>query len=1436
MINELCWEFPCLAPSDWSAQHKQGENNPVTLTDWKAALDLTVVKQGVLCLVFHPHGWIRNDQMVELIDHAVATHGPRVKFLSFREAAARMNENLLGGRELRDPDTNHSSVRVVDVNADGLMDVVRLDTQETRVWNPQTKMWNTDSFPFAAANRSSLQFVRLSESTTAATTIVNQTLRTARFAEGTWHASDKSNIENVRHFQAIDLEQDGKSELIVVHENAQTPAVYSWRSGKWNKLAFPVPIDPNTLSSARFVDLDQDNDLDLVMNAATGGLSAMRLTRRDGKFVGWTKVGMADVPTAPPIVNDDGTDSGFFLHGQSMFWQNENTNKLPHLVAEVPFRQFLRPAKPTATGPAASLNSLRVREGFRVELVAAEPQTADPVAFDWDDAGRLWVVEMADYPLGIDGRGKPCGRVRILEDTRPDDGRVFYDKSTVFLDGVPFPNGIMTWKNGVLVSAAPDIFFAADTDGDGVADQKDVLYTGFAEGNQQHRANGFSWGLDNWIHVANGDSGGKIRSVKTGRVLDLSGHDLRIRPDTGDMQLVSGRTQFGRNRDDAGNWFGCNNSRPLWHNVLPARYIRRNALFAPPDPKQHVPAIPGNSPVFPLSQTVERFNDFQTANRFTSACSALVYRGGMFGDSFRGNAFVCEPVHNLVSRMVLKPDGASFTGHRANDETDREFLASSDNWFRPVFVRNGPDGALWIADMYRHVIEHPEWIPDDWQQRLDLRAGHDRGRIYRIVPVRPLPAEIQYDSVEDRLASPHGYVRDAAHKSLVQESNKSDVAARLRQRWIAWRKPTTAENTRRLALGRLHVLCVLDGLQDLAVDDVLSGLRDPDATVRRHAIRLAEQFPDDAGIQSALRLLQDDDDIQVRLQLAFTLGEFPHSPEPLAALATAADSDRWLRTAVLTSLNPGNIDAVATSAFATAAKNPEMNVQLARLVATMDRPTALNAVLDFVSRPQNVTTSVPQLQVANALFVTSREHSEAAFRRIRERLLSAESKSLRDSVHAILHAPHDHAADEIEAAGALHVHLQMASAREKFLKSLETDWLTATQPPAIGRAMLDTLVDYGSPAVGVAMLNAWESAPPGLRGRIVDALLSHASWTELLLTKLEDGSIAAIEIGSVFRQRLVGHGQDKIRSRAQLVFAESGFSDRKAIVRAMRDQLPAGQHTAGRAVFEKRCAACHQLGGIGKRIGADLASLKDKSTDALLTAILDPNRAVESKFIGYVAVTKNGRSHTGMIRSESANAITLVNGEGRESTVLRSDIDELATTNKSLMPEGLEKELAPADLANVIAFVQHQTDKPRAFAGNIPQLVTDQAGPCRLTARNCRIYGPSLKFEAHWGNLGFWASPQDRAVWDVRIDKGGTFKVVAHYACDRQTNNHLRLKIGDQSLTAPVTSTGSWDSYGDFPLGNISLKSGRYTITMDSAGSIKGYLFDLKRVEFRPLP
>ncbi len=596
----------------------------------------------------------------------------------------------------------------------------------------------------------------------------------------------------------------------------------------------------------------------------------------------------------------------------------------------------------TATQKSANEapGALRVHPGLVVELVVSEPQVIDPIAIDWGSDGKLWVVEMGDYPLGGDGRGKAGGRIRCLEDTNRD-GR--YDRSTLFLDGLNYPTGVMAWRKGVLVTCAPEIFFAEDTNGDGRADRREILFTGFSEVNPQHRVNGLRWGLDNWIYCANGDfaemrdwtagavrspvtgrsagatqdlqetkssliyfkantilllSGGQIRSLRTGFKVDIRGKDFRLRVDDGRIDPQVGQSQFGRNRDDWGNWFGCNHAKPLWHFVLADNFIRRNPHVPVPTPRIDV-----------IDSLTKLFVRDGTAH-FTSACSAMIYRDELLGTQFSGNAFVCDPARGVVHRSLLSPSGLTFTGRRppGDEKQQREFLSSEDPAFRPTMTRTGPDGAVWVVDMQRSLIEHAHWLSEGWEKRVDLRAGDDRGRIYRIYPAgtRPRPIRrlvgLKIADLVAALDSPNGWQRDTAQRLLFERQDMTAVPPL---------EELATKNEH--ATCRLHALCALDGLGAVRPEIIEHTLSDPHPGVRRHAVRLSSPLLGaSAALGAAIEKRAADPDPQVRLQLAYRLGEWKDvSTGWLLGQLVLEDRDSpYLRAAVLSSVSGENLDHV----------------------------------------------------------------------------------------------------------------------------------------------------------------------------------------------------------------------------------------------------------------------------------------------------------------------------------------------------------------------------------------------------------------------------------------------------------------------------------------------------------------------------------------------
>jgi putative membrane-bound dehydrogenase-like protein len=548
---------------------------------------------------------------------------------------------------------------------------------------------------------------------------------------------------------------------------------------------FPLPDAAKLLddqgrdNGVRFVDLNDDGHEDIVLsNTREYGVFLFVPKERAKKGLqwneGWSQVmreGKAgDANSLPLIVRADGSDTGVSFHDGAM-WSEATKQRMP-------FAELLKVPGPAPKSPQESLKVLHVKPGFEAMLVAAEPLVQDPVFIDWDAKGRMWVVEMGDYPFapgektkdGSMGQDKvselQTGRVKILEDTNGDG---VYDKSTLFLDGLKHPTGLAPWKNGVFIANIPDIFYAEDTDGDGKCDKHETWFTGFTAGNPQHLVNGFCWGLDGWFYGANGDSGGDIICVKTGKKIALGTNDFRFNPRTGEFALEGGRSQYGKWRDDFGNWFGNNNSTIGWHYWLPFRYLERHPEVVVKSIRRD---MNDEKRLYPASPPVRRFNQGSAVNTLTSGCSPMPFRDSTFGTDGAQAMFICEPANNLVHREVLNYTGGTITSKRHPDDVESEFIASEDNWFRPSMARTGPDGALYVVDMYRLVLEHPEWIPAEIARGLDLRGGEDRGRIYRISKsgspkggTTPMPT----------MASSNGWMRDTAQRLMLERNETSAI-------------------------------------------------------------------------------------------------------------------------------------------------------------------------------------------------------------------------------------------------------------------------------------------------------------------------------------------------------------------------------------------------------------------------------------------------------------------------------------------------------------------------------------------------------------------------------------------------------------------------------------------------------------------------------------
>ena len=947
--------------------------------------------------------------------------------------------------------------------------------------------------------------------------------------------------------------------------------------------------------------------------------------------------------------------------------------------------------------PAAALKSFRIHPGFRLEPVAVEPLVTDPVSVCYDADGRLYVVEMRGYPYP---EKTPSGNVTRLED-RDGDGR--FETRTIFLDGLSWPTGVVPYDGGVFIAVAPDILYAKDTSGDGVADVKKVMFTGFGTDNVQGLLNGLLWGPDGWIYGVTSSNGGTIRNPSRPDAAPVSvrGRDFRFKPDGSAFEAISGGGQFGHSFDDWGHRFTCNNSNHIRQIVLPSCYLERNPALIPPSAVLDIAAEGPAAPVFRISppepwrvvRTRQRAADPVLSRRlpptelfatgfFTSATGVTIYRGSAYPPEYRGNVFVGDVGGNLVHRKVLSAVGPTFVASRADAKV--EFLASSDNWFRPVNFANTPDGTLLIIDMYRETIEHPFSIPEPIKKHLDLTSGKDRGRLYELVyaggsrRTRPNLSRAPTAELVRLLGSPDSWWRETAQRLLFERQDRSVIAPLF---------ATVKESPS--ALGRLHALWTLDLLAALDPAAISLCLDDPEPRVREQAVHLAEaQFGREPALLTKLLAMTDDPDPMVRFQLAFSLGEANADPRVIAALAAIASMDAsspWARAAVSSSIAGRSLalwDALSLRPrFFTGPGGQAWMDELAFLAGSERDP---GHARDFLESLRAAKMDSLPLMGAVLSLGRGRQRAGGSFRDLSEGKTSDLMASLLAEA-ARLAGSDGRVQDRVVAIRLLGL-ADAKPARELFPKLLD-----ARQAVAVQLAVLQSLAVLLDRDLAGEIIKRWKSMSPVVRREAIEVLIGRRHGVEAVIGALESRTIHLSELDPARLEQLRGRSAPSLQARVQKVLAAgvSASRDRNQIIVSYRPAIQlTGDRDKGRDVFSKVCATCHQAEGRGADVGPNLATVASRAPEDLLTHILDPNREVAPNFVNYNVALDDGRIVSGIIAEESANAISLKRAEAAADMIARDRIETISSTGVSLMPEGLENGLSSQDLANLIAFVR----------------------------------------------------------------------------------------------------------------------------------------------------
>ena len=956
------------------------------------------------------------------------------------------------------------------------------------------------------------------------------------------------------------------------------------------------------------------------------------------------------------------------------------------------------PGGPTA--PALSKEKITIEKDFDLRLMLAEPDVVKPISMNWDAKGRLWVAQTPGYPQKAATWG-----------TRPHDSIVTYDrkadgtpgKKTVFYEQLDLVTSFVLHKDGVIVMQAPDILLLRDTDGDGVADKRETLFTGFGNGDTHAVASNLRWGQDGWIYATQGYSGGGSKHVTNAKGQDFGSIPngmFRFMPDGSAMEMVVayGANTWGMDFTwDNEIFYTMANESHLRHVIMSDAVLAKGRVGKTESWKQINDHRDSNQL---LKHGLTPYLQIDCVGGFTAASGSTVYDGGAWPDEYRSIHFVCECTINLIHQDKLIPDGVTFRGSKVRAE---EFVAGTDLWFRPIDTQIGPDGALYIADFYNQAVVHndtrgPKHGPFNAAVRPD--RDHEHGRIWRLQYKQPKPmAEADYGSVGGLIKAldhPNRFVRLTAQRLLVEQGAGATELAELLK--------TSARPE-----AKVLAIWTLQRLDKITEAEILAALNDADAGVRKNAARVAGLVAKGDMLQSTLLAKLSDADPRAQLEKIIALGNFPGSPATSAALLNINKTltDPWTKSAVLGALGAAPLETLTA---AIDVKDAGLAEELAGIIGNkQDAALAAKAVVQIAGRPadpaciaalarlaktlqpQVAPPMTPELQKALETLLTSSDSALAgaglpfAARWVKDDSLV---KTLEPVVGALLTTIGDKSKSDDARALALSSVLSIVSARGKSIPA-GADLLEPGNSLDLQRSAIESLGGTADPAAAASLLGAYPKLSSQMRDVAMAQILKRPEWTDYLVGELEAGRLKPNDIGpnAVFRLRT--HPDMAVAKKANKVLDAILGTQNKAknqIIEELFPKIePMGNVAKGKALFTENCMKCHGYKGEGRSIAPDLTGMGVHGKHELLVNVIDPNRVVETNYISFSVRLKNGDVFSGIVAKETKDIVVLKNNEG-DREIRRSDIDAMKSTGLSLMPEGLEA-LGAEAIRDILSFL-----------------------------------------------------------------------------------------------------------------------------------------------------
>ncbi|MEW6158605.1 MAG: PVC-type heme-binding CxxCH protein [Verrucomicrobiota bacterium] len=996
------------------------------------------------------------------------------------------------------------------------------------------------------------------------------------------------------------------------------------------------------------------------------------------------------------------------------------------------------PGGPTAPEKAAA--KLNLHPEFAINLVASEPLVEKVISLDWDPQGRLWVAETPEYPGGRTinkndtpifpqrppGTGQddrpPRDRISWLEDTNGDG---LMDRKQVFYDGLELVTSLVFYKDGVIVSQAPDILRLRDTNGDGKADKVEKLFTGFGTFDTHAVLNNMRWGMDGWIYSAIGYSAGNPRSVDGsndfGRV---TAGVIRFKPDGSALeQVASGSCNtwgFDFAADGEMFYTTATCGEHFLHIAMPEKILARGSVGG----VRASAVIPDHQRVFPaVKHTRPAYVQIDWVGQFTAAAGSCIYVGGAWPDKFDGAHFLQEPTVSLVHLDLLRPNGPTYVAHKESGQEQTEFIAGTDLWFRPVHSRVGPDGALYVVDFYNQAAIHNDTRgPAHGARNAATRPDRDHhfARIWRVQhkQAKKLPGyeldRAKPAALVKALEHPNGWVRMSAHR-LLQEQPIDGFAGDLEK----------LLRSRESALARVHALWLLHQAGRLSEPLQLAALRDSNLTLRKNALRAIAESNAPFGSETEKQLVQalTEENSRARLQAIIALQSAPTNPEVIKALVDLYPSltDPWSQSAVLgvTARVPNHfLEAIFDANKPEALKS--LAVQVTKQIAgKQNAALAAQAVLLSGHKSGDVLKQAVLETLVSGLKpeVTPEWSSDlaAAFRRflgstnqglpvVTLPLIARWDKGgvLKPDVANLVQKQTERLQDPnlseeergVLATSLLGVRNLNPEILPAVIKILSTD-----ASVDLKRRILQGLGSIPDAALGEELARAFLNLNRDLQDFAFGQIIKRSDASLALLALVKDGKLALNQLGPANVHRLRTHPDADVSRQALAIIEAIRGPEAKEKETLLAQLLPvvrqSGHLENGRKLFTQNCANCHKFNGEGSNLAPDLTGMGTHGPEDLLVHIVDPNRLVEPNFISVSIETKDDQSFDGIVARENRSTVLLRNASG-EFEIKTDNVRSRRSTGLSLMPGGFES-LGAEALRDIIGYLCSGESKYRVL-------------------------------------------------------------------------------------------------------------------------------------------